>query len=158
MLRETHQQVTIVSMEFYLIILFYGAVSPKAPKQNSEPNDKENSMSSRIESLTIEEDVKEGEAEDEDVPIHPYDRLMTTSTDPVAEIDVTKREVVASSGFTTLYLIHLFNHVLRSSLHEMSQMYLSSAEFREKFGMTKDAFYKLPKWRQNKLKMALHLF
>lgn len=96
MLRATHQQPTIVSMEFYLIILFYGAVSPEAPKQNSEPNNKENSMSSRIESLTIQEDVKEGEAEDEDgLPIHPYDRLKTTSTNPVAEIDVTKREVVA---------------------------------------------------------------
>lgn len=87
-------------------------------------------MSSRIGSLTIQEDVKEGEAEDEDgLPIYPYDRLKTTSTDPVAEIDVTKRET-----------------------------YLSSAEFREKFGMTKDAFSKLPKWRQNKLKMALQLF
>lgn len=87
-------------------------------------------MSSRIGSLTIQEDVKEGEAEDEDgLPIYPYDRLKTTSTDPVVEIDVTKRET-----------------------------YLSSAEFREKFGMTKDAFSKLPKWRQNKLKMALQLF
>ena len=38
------------------------------------------------------------------------------------------------------------------------QTYLSSAEFREKFGMTKDAFYKMPKWKQNKLKMALQLF
>ncbi|KAL3744025.1 hypothetical protein ACJRO7_013301 [Eucalyptus globulus] len=105
-------------------------VSPETPKQNSEPNNKENSMSSRIGSLTIQEDVKEGEAEDEDgLPIYPYDRLKTTSTDPVVEIDVTKRET-----------------------------YLSSAEFREKFGMTKDAFSKLPKWRQNKLKMALQLF
>ncbi|KAF8042572.1 hypothetical protein BT93_A1032 [Corymbia citriodora subsp. variegata] len=104
--------------------------SPEAPKQNSEPNNKENSMSIRIESLTIQEDVKEGEAEDEDgLPIYPYDRLKTTSTDLVVEIDVTKRET-----------------------------YLSSAEFREKFGMTKDAFSKLPKWRQNKLKMALQLF
>lgn len=38
------------------------------------------------------------------------------------------------------------------------QTYLSSVEFKEKFGMTKEAFYKLPKWRQNKLKMALLLF
>lgn len=38
------------------------------------------------------------------------------------------------------------------------QTYLSSEEFREKFGMGKDAFYKLPKWKQNKLKMALQLF
>ncbi|KAF9667586.1 hypothetical protein SADUNF_Sadunf15G0038800 [Salix dunnii] len=33
--------------------------------------------------------------------------------------------------------------------------YLSAVEFGEKFGMAKDVFYKLPKWKQNKLKMAL---
>lgn len=105
-------------------------VSPEAPKQNPETNSKENSMSSRIEALTIQEDVKEGEAEDEEgLPIYPYERLKTSSADPATEIDVTKRET-----------------------------YLSSEEFREKFGMTKDAFYKLPKWKQNKLKMALQLF
>ncbi|KAG6649183.1 hypothetical protein CIPAW_07G194800 [Carya illinoinensis] len=87
-------------------------VSPEAPKQKPETNDKENSISSRIGSLTIQEDVKEGEAEDEEgLPIYPYEQLKTTSTDPVTEIDVTKRET-----------------------------YLSSEEFREKFGMTKDAF------------------
>ncbi|KAF9667589.1 hypothetical protein SADUNF_Sadunf15G0039200 [Salix dunnii] len=31
-------------------------------------------------------------------------------------------------------------------------------EFREKFGMEKDVFYKLPKWKQNKLKMALDFY
>ncbi|KAI3929261.1 hypothetical protein MKX01_006497, partial [Papaver californicum] len=94
----------------------------------SEPNS--NSMSSRIEALTIQEDVKEDEAEDEEgLPIYPYERLKVFSTDPVKDIDVTKRET-----------------------------YLSSEEFREKFGMAKDAFYKLPKWKQNKLKMALQLF
>ncbi|KAK4709838.1 hypothetical protein R3W88_004351 [Solanum pinnatisectum] len=79
---------------------------------------------------TIQEDVKEGETEDEEgLPIYPYDRLKTTATDPVTEIDVTKRET-----------------------------YLSLEEFREKFGMVKEAFYKLPKWKQNKVKMALQLF
>ncbi|KAK9274850.1 hypothetical protein L1049_022104 [Liquidambar formosana] len=105
-------------------------VSPEAPKPKPEANSKENTMSSRIEALTIQEDVKEGEAEDEEgLPIHPYERLKISSTDPVTEIDVTKRET-----------------------------YLSTEEFREKFGMAKDAFYKLPKWKQNKLKMALQLF
>lgn len=104
--------------------------SPEPANSKPESNSKENSMSSRIESLTIQEDVKEGEAEDEEgLPIYPYERLKITSTDPVTEIDVTKRET-----------------------------YLSSEEFREKFGMKKDAFYKLPKWKQNKLKMSLQLF
>ncbi|KAF9616275.1 hypothetical protein IFM89_029051, partial [Coptis chinensis] len=106
--------------------------SPESPKPKPESNSKgnSNSMSSRIEALTIQEDVKEGEAEDEEgLPTYPYERLKTTSTDPVTEIDVTKRET-----------------------------YLSSGEFREKLGMTKDAFYKLPKWKQSKMKMALQLF
>lgn len=87
-------------------------------------------MNNRVENLTIQEDVKEGEADDdEDLSTHPYERLTILSTNPVTEIDVTKRET-----------------------------YLSSKEFREKFGMAKSAFYKLPKWKQNKLKMALQLF
>ncbi|XP_059429312.1 villin-4-like [Corylus avellana] len=60
---------------------------------------------------------------------YPYERLKVISSDPVAGIDVTKREA-----------------------------YLSDEEFLEKFGMTKRAFYGLPKWRQNKLKMSLDLF
>ncbi|KAJ0084553.1 hypothetical protein Patl1_31125 [Pistacia atlantica] len=40
----------------------------------------------------------------------------------------------------------------------LTQAYLSEEEFEEKFGMTKQAFYKLAKWRQNKLKLSLHLF
>ncbi|KAI9191446.1 hypothetical protein LWI28_008558 [Acer negundo] len=87
--------------------------APVSPSSKQELNSKENSMSNRIESLTIEEDVKEGETEDEEgLPIYPYERLKVLSTDPVTEIDVTKRET-----------------------------YLSSEEFREKFGMAKDAFY-----------------
>ena len=69
-------------------------MSPATPKSTPEPNSKENSIGSRLESLTIQEDVKEGEAEDEEgLPIYPYERLKITSTDPVSEIDVTKREV-----------------------------------------------------------------
>ncbi|GKV20555.1 hypothetical protein SLEP1_g30656 [Rubroshorea leprosula] len=105
-------------------------VNKEAPKSTPTPDSKEKSMSSRLESLTIQEDVKEGEAEDEEgLPTYPYERLTTNSTEPVTEIDVTKRET-----------------------------YLSSGDFLEKFAMTKAAFYKLPKWKQNKLKMALHLF
>ncbi|XP_076954300.1 villin-4-like [Bidens hawaiensis] len=102
---------------------------PKSPPK-SESNSKENMLTSKIETLTIQEDVKENEVEDEEgLTLYPYERLTTVSTDPAADIDVTKRET-----------------------------YVSSAEFREKFGMTKEAFYKLPKWKQNKLKMALKLF
>nr|CAD1840268.1 unnamed protein product [Ananas comosus var. bracteatus] len=107
-------------------------VSPEAEKSKPEVNAKEstNAMSSRIESLTIKEDAKEDEPEDEEgLPVYPYERLKTSSPDPVTGIDVTKRET-----------------------------YLSSSEFKGKFGMTKEAFLKLPKWKQNRLKMALQLF
>ena len=50
-------------------------------------------MSSRIEYLTIQEDAKEGVEDEEDLPAYPYERLKTTSADPVSEIDVTRREV-----------------------------------------------------------------
>lgn len=87
-------------------------------------------MSTRIESLTIKEDIKEEEAEDDEgQTIFPYERLKISSPDPVPDIDVTKRET-----------------------------YLSKEDFREKFGMTKEAFYKMPKWKQNKHKMTLDLF
>ncbi|KAL7097492.1 hypothetical protein ACP275_10G148200 [Erythranthe tilingii] len=106
-------------------------VSPELPKPRSEAISKENSGEQlKPKPDTIHEDVTEGEVEDEEgLPIHPYDRLTTSSTDPVEDIDVTKRET-----------------------------YLSAEEFKEKFEMTKNAFYKLPKWKQNKMKMALQLF
>ncbi|XP_021891713.1 villin-1 isoform X2 [Carica papaya] len=58
-----------------------------------------------------------------------YQELRVDSHTPVKGIDVTKREA-----------------------------YLSEAEFEEKFGMTKRAFYALPKWKQNKFKFSLNLF
>uniref|UniRef100_A0A7N0ZUL5 HP domain-containing protein n=1 Tax=Kalanchoe fedtschenkoi TaxID=63787 RepID=A0A7N0ZUL5_KALFE len=112
-------------------------IMPKSVKAAKEPlkpkeelDSQENATSDKIESLTIQEDAKEGDAEDDEgLPTYPYERLIVGSEDPVVEIDVTKRET-----------------------------YLSSEDFKQKFGMTKDAFYKLPKWKQNKLKMALQLF
>ncbi|KAI3775296.1 hypothetical protein L1987_49867 [Smallanthus sonchifolius] len=93
----------------------------------SESNSRINPMNSRIDSGTVKETVKENEVEDDEgLTLYPYERLTTSSTDPAPNIDVTQRE-----------------------------MYLSKADFREKFNMTKDAFYKMPKWRQNKMKTSL---
>ncbi|KAF1887650.1 hypothetical protein Lal_00040704 [Lupinus albus] len=102
-----------------------------ASKSSINKNEQEeNSMNSIIESLTIQEDVKGGEAEDDEgLPVYPYDQVNTESGDPATDIDVTKREA-----------------------------YLSVEEFKEKLGMAKNEFYKLPKWKQNKLKMAVQLF
>lgn len=87
-------------------------------------------MSSRLESLTIQEDAKEGVEDEEDLPAHPYERLKTTSTDPVSDIDVTRREVCSNQNqisfvsekismeekiFTVLGLCYRLTFHLRSS-------------------------------------------
>lgn len=60
---------------------------------------------------------------------YPYERVKVNSNNPVPDIDITKREA-----------------------------YLSEEEFEEKFAMSKRAFYQLPRWKQNKVKMSLFLF
>ncbi|KAL2340302.1 hypothetical protein Fmac_008242 [Flemingia macrophylla] len=79
-------------------------VSPVMPKSNPEKINKENSVSGRVESLTIQEDVKEDEVEDEEgLVTYPYERLKITSTDPVTSIDVTKRECVLELKGASLF-------------------------------------------------------
>uniref|UniRef100_A0A0E0DHZ3 HP domain-containing protein n=1 Tax=Oryza meridionalis TaxID=40149 RepID=A0A0E0DHZ3_9ORYZ len=80
------------------------------------------------EGSTVGESENEPE-DDEGSTIYPYERLTTSSDDPAPDIDVTKREI-----------------------------YLSSVEFAEKFGMTRASFKNLPKWKQNRLKSDLQLF
>lgn len=74
----------------------YIEASPEAPKPKSEPLSRQNSVDPSLKTKPepIQEDVKENEAEDEEgLTLYPYERLKTTSTDPVSDIDVTKREV-----------------------------------------------------------------
>lgn len=97
-------------------------------RTKAESLDKGNPSSSRHENLTISEDAEE-KIKEEGLPTYPYECLITSSTNPVTDIDVTKREA-----------------------------YLSATVFKEKFNMSRSAFYKLPKWKQNKLKIALNLF
>ncbi|XP_057422444.1 villin-4-like [Lotus japonicus] len=104
--------------------------SSGASKSDPEISEKDDSMSSTTESPNVQGDVKEGEAEDDEgLPVYPYESVNTDSTDPATDIDVTKREA-----------------------------YLSPEEFQKHLGMTKKEFNKLPKWKQNKLKMAVNLF
>ncbi|KAK8545133.1 hypothetical protein V6N13_066437 [Hibiscus sabdariffa] len=129
----THEPVTKIADIAESLMPRAVKASPAASKVTADTNSKKNSMSSRPESLSVRDDRKEGEKEDEvdeeGVPTYPYERLKTTSEDPATEIDVTKREA-----------------------------YLSSKEFQEKLGMKRAEFYKLPKWKQNKLKMGVQLF
>jgi hypothetical protein len=68
----------------------------EASKPNSEMNAKESNPTkdSQITAPVVQEDVKESQAEGEErLPVYPYDRLRTSSTNPPTDIDVTKREV-----------------------------------------------------------------
>ncbi|XP_077238711.1 villin-like 1 [Tasmannia lanceolata] len=89
----------------------------------------EEDLSSNFEKIHVMTVAGNGAEVDDDLKNFPYERLKVTAENPMTGIDVTKREA-----------------------------YLSKEEFQEKFGMTKKAFYELPKWRQNKLKMAVNLF
>lgn len=40
----------------------------------------------------------------------------------------------------------------------VGQAYLSDEEFKTVFGMEKEAFYKLPRWKQDMLKKKFELF
>lgn len=85
--------------------------------------------SSPAENAGSAEAERNGACGDINLQIYPYERLKVMSSDPAKGIDVAKREA-----------------------------YLSDEEFEANFQMTKGNFYKLPKWKQNKLKMALNLF
>ncbi|MFS7905986.1 putative villin headpiece, villin/Gelsolin, villin headpiece domain superfamily [Helianthus anomalus] len=100
------------------------------PPAKTESISNGDSKSGKIETPAMQKDAEEVETIDEaGLTLYPYERLTVSSTDPAPDINIFKRET-----------------------------YLSLAEFRAKFGMAKNAFYKLPKWKQNKLKMALYLF
>ncbi|KAF3791311.1 Villin-1, partial [Nymphaea thermarum] len=59
----------------------------------------------------------------------PYEKLRVSSNDQIIGVEITKREA-----------------------------YLSAEEFMGVFGMAKEAFYNLPKWRRDKLKKLHDLF
>ncbi|KAJ3693687.1 hypothetical protein LUZ60_009167 [Juncus effusus] len=104
--------------------------SPKIEKnENLLPSQALNYDTKKLQGVKIEEKREEINESNDVNEIYPYESLKINSSSPVAGIDVTRREA-----------------------------YLSVEEFEEKFGMKKAQFYKLPKWRQNKLKSDLDLF
>ena len=58
--------------------------------------------------------------------------------------------------FFQFYGLDWYNIFLSSPL--FGQAYLSEEEFNTVFGMTKEAFYKLPRWKQDMLKKKYELF
>jgi gelsolin len=64
------------------------------PQQEEDAKDRTDTMTNRVESLTINENVKENEPEDDEgLPIYSYECLKTTVADLVTEIDVIRREI-----------------------------------------------------------------
>jgi gelsolin len=84
-------------------LLFWRQASPdvnkpqvEASKPKPEANGKDSTPSKDSPTVTptIQEDLKEGQPENEEgLPVYPYERLRTSSINPVTDIDVTKREV-----------------------------------------------------------------
>ncbi|CAK9322854.1 unnamed protein product [Citrullus colocynthis] len=76
-----------------------------------------------------QESLQEENGSDKSLSVFSYDRLKAKSDNPVTGIDLKKREA-----------------------------YLSDEEFQTVFGTTKEAFYKLPKWKQDMQKKKADLF
>uniref|UniRef100_A0A2P2MLP7 HP domain-containing protein n=1 Tax=Rhizophora mucronata TaxID=61149 RepID=A0A2P2MLP7_RHIMU len=99
----------------------------------SEVKDREE-VASVSESIGEESEPKQGAQQDENASgssqsTFSYDRLKAHSENPVTGIDFKRREA-----------------------------YLSEEEFQTVFGLTKEAFYKLPRWKQDMQKKKLDLF
>ncbi|KGN59352.1 villin-3 [Cucumis sativus] len=76
-----------------------------------------------------QDSLQEENGDDNNLSVFSYDRLKAKSDNPVTGIDFKKREA-----------------------------YLSDEEFQTVFGTTKEAFYKLPKWKQDMHKKKADLF
>ncbi|KAI0512202.1 hypothetical protein KFK09_012840 [Dendrobium nobile] len=129
--RHGFMEQTSVSRELFI-------TSPGQSNENSSPEDAPSESPSwakeptnspaKLEAMVIGDNEENCDADNE-LQTFPYELLKVSSGTALAGIDVTRREA-----------------------------YLSIEEFKVKFGMNKKAFYKLPKWKQNKLKQALNLF
>ncbi|PUZ52977.1 hypothetical protein GQ55_5G017000 [Panicum hallii var. hallii] len=115
-----------------VVITQSGASSPQSEAGESSLFHQEKDV---VEGAPSEADGAEAEAPEEETTENvgeatfSYDRLISKSTDPVRGIDYKRREA-----------------------------YLSDSEFQTVFGMTKDAFYQQPNWKQELQKRKADLF
>lgn len=89
-----------------------------------------------------------------------YDQLKAKSENPVTGIDFKRREVGSTTYNYDFHLNSSFKLAILTFFFStsLSQAYLSDEEFETVLGMTKDAFYKLPKWKQDMTKKKVDLF
>ncbi|XP_039849026.1 villin-2-like [Panicum virgatum] len=115
-----------------VVITQSGASSPQSEAGESSVFHQEKDV---VDGAPSEADGAEAEAPEEETTENvgeatfSYDRLISKSTDPVRGIDYKRREA-----------------------------YLSDSEFQTVFGMTKDAFYQQPNWKQELQKRKADLF
>ncbi|PKI32334.1 hypothetical protein CRG98_047281, partial [Punica granatum] len=113
-----------------------------APSENSSPEDsqevsehKETEEAAPVTPTSVEDSEPKQESEQYETDsasaptIFSYDQLRAKSENPVTGIDFKRREA-----------------------------YLSDEEFQSVLGMTKEAFYKLPRWKQDMHKRKVDLF
>jgi hypothetical protein len=86
-----------------------------------------------------------------------YDQLKAHSDNPVKGIDFKRREVGPILKFVTS-LEFVIRIGIQVFLCLNFQAYLSDEEFQTVFGVTKEAFYKMPKWKQDMQKKKFDLF
>ncbi|KAE8684878.1 Villin-3 [Hibiscus syriacus] len=103
------------------------------------------------------EDSEQNASEDVgDKCTYSYDQLKSKSENPVTRIDFKRREVrptidvLKFTGSNRIGVLTL--------LYMTCQAYLSAEEFETVFGMTKEAFSKMPKWKQDSKKKEVDLF
>ncbi|KAF9664747.1 hypothetical protein SADUNF_Sadunf16G0050200 [Salix dunnii] len=80
-----------------------------------------------------------------------YDQLKAHSDNPVKGIDFKRREVGPFLDVAFCCYWSLFSGLV-------FRAYLSDEEFQTIFGVTKEAFYKMPKWKQDMQKKKFDLF
>ncbi|KAG6769188.1 hypothetical protein POTOM_024805 [Populus tomentosa] len=86
-----------------------------------------------------------------------YDQLKARSDNPVKGIDFKRREVGPILKFVTS-IEFIIRIGIQAFLCLNFQAYLSDEEFQTVFGVTKEAFYKMPKWKQDMQKKKFDLF
>uniref|UniRef100_A0A453GNN8 HP domain-containing protein n=2 Tax=Aegilops tauschii subsp. strangulata TaxID=200361 RepID=A0A453GNN8_AEGTS len=135
-LRASKTSTTSEKTEAEVVVISPSEASPRS--EAGESSEFQSEKDAAVDEVPSEVDVAEPEAlevpeeqETEHVgeATFSYDRLISKSTDPIRGIDYKRREA-----------------------------YLSESEFQTVFGITKDAFYQQPGWKQELQKRKADLF
>ncbi|KAM0931137.1 hypothetical protein ACQ4PT_000529 [Festuca glaucescens] len=139
-LRASKTSTTVEKTDAEVVVITPSEASPRSEAGESSEFQSEKDAVVEEKDAVVEEVPSEGDgaepaAPEEQTTEHvgeatfSYDRLISKSTDPIRGIDYKRREA-----------------------------YLSESEFQTVFGISKDAFYKQPGWKQELQKRKADLF